>query len=468
MQLRRARGPSETPSDCTAIVASCKLVEFASAHSLLAVVIVAGHATMTTSVQFTQHALALSSLSPEAAEECRRSVSRSASRSDSSSEVVRFHYEVGVVEPHSGALHLIQVCCQVCVEGRGCCKASACCDAVCCQLQLPMGPQGPKRLTDEEEEDGGVASRTIELPRTVAASASSHAGLASYPITARELMVHVAKCCDLCLESKGAACCKKDCCAVSCCLVSVEVMDRPTLTNAYNKLTPVKSCGTKKKGACCPVTVIEPASTPLEVKKPCGGRACCTKDQKAKSPCVSVLSPSHNHEVRCADNASPVSSLNEHWPHVAKGCTGKPEIETPPSPGQAGCSKDTGGSKVSHEHTLALQLGVAACGAASKCCTGKADVKAEKLPASPDELSQPSSASARKPCSSAAKCCDSTVDERAPLLVSTPCNPASKKGCCETSPAAANKTCGSKKDTCAGAEKSRNVQPVDVRSVRHA
>ena len=33
---------------------------------------------------------------------------------------------------------------------------------------FPKGPEGPKRLTDEEV-DAGVASHTIELPRTVAA-----------------------------------------------------------------------------------------------------------------------------------------------------------------------------------------------------------------------------------------------------------------------------------------------------------
>lgn len=312
-----------------------------------------------TSVRFTQHSLAVSELSPEAAEECRRSVSRSSTRSSpdaSSPGVVRFHYEVGVVEPKSGALHLIQVCCQVCVEGRGCCKASVCCDAVCCQLQLPNAPPESKSLVAAaDEEDDGPASREIELPRTVAASAASHAGLASYPITARELMAHVAKCCDLCLDGKSGACCKKDCCAVSCCLVNVEVMDGPTFVSAYNKLgsspaasKPVATCGTKK-GACCPVTVIKPANSPLEVKKPCGEGACCTKDQKAKSPRASVVSPSHSHhadEAHCADKASSVFSLNERWP-LQKGC-----CETSPAVIKACESKKVAGAGIEKRNNV--------------------------------------------------------------------------------------------------------------------
>lgn len=442
---------------------------------------------MTTSVQFTQHALALSDLSPEAAEECRRSVSRSVSRSGSSSEVVRFHYEVGVVEPKSGALHLIQVCCQVCVEGQGCCKASVCCDAVCCQLQLPKGPQGPKCLTEEEGE-GGADSRTIELPRTVAASASSHAGLASYPITTRELMAHVAKCCDLCLESKGAACCKKDCCAVSCCLVNVEVMGAAVVTPALDKPSccttsiekPAKVsvvCRTKN-GACC----ADPAPAPLANKKPISGSdsdsTCCTKNVVGSS---SSHGAGHAEEIKgnscCADKASPrpsIDSSDGHKPPASKCCTGE-KVEISAS------SVKTFGSKDGNAREDKPALLIASC-ASSKCCTGNADEDERKSTtiascgvkmAGVVEPYKPSCASTlKKPCSSATQCCESKVDEPSVLLAITPSATGVKtprgggvaaKGCCTTDASTTNKTCGPKKDACAPVDKSRAVQPVDVR-----
>jgi hypothetical protein len=465
-----------------------------------------------TSVQFT---LPRTALSPEAAEECRRSVSCSASRSLSSFGEVRFHYEVGLVEPHSGALHLIQVCCQVCVEGRGCCNASVCCDAVCCQLQLPKEPQGQKRLCEEDEEEeqeevDQVAALTIDLPRTVAASASSHAGLASYPITARELMAHVAKCCDLCLESKGAACCKKDCCAVSCCLVNVEVMGAPMVVEASccsttgNKMGSVAvvtqkpaeaSARRTKRGACCGAADPDPALAPVTIKKQGNVSACCTKDVVGALVSASLSSSSHGDghaeeitsKSRCVDKASQghtIDSLDEHKPPASKCCTSEKNVIKALSIKTCG-SKDgnaglRGGALPSsgclpapHEDKPALVI--ASC-ASSKCCTGKADEEERQITTSSASCGikiagvEPNKcARVKKSCSSASKCCETKVDEQATLLAIThstavkmPCGGVAAKGCCTTNASAANKTCGSKKDACAPIDNICAVQPVEV------
>lgn len=491
---------------------------------------------MTTSVRLTQHTLPLSALSSEAAEECRSVAARSASGSASgplsasSAHVVRFHYEVGVVEPKSGALHLIQVCCQVCVEGRGCCKASVCCDAVCCQLQLPPlpppKPKGPhsdkapanKFLADDEEGEkaNGVSSHFIELPRTVAASAASCASLASYPITARELVAHVARCCDLCLNSQDGTCCKKDCCAVSCCLVNVEVVAAPVTAPAPSKstksdkpcsadATPVapqsqvcgtssgtSKCGGDNKSCCADKTTaaVDHAAAP-----PCASKctskgskelelsACCTKDVadgKAKAPCAGRSSPSHvEHDQMatayakdkkkkeekkscCADKTGPaVKSPDDHTSSASK-CAGKVE-DKGSAANKYCCTKDVGaagaksdcGGQLPHEH-----------GHEEACAGPKKQQQNDEVPdESPRQVDRAS-------CSSASKCCTGKVDVRAALLAATtpsvkaPCSGGAKaKGCCDDAGPSTNKACGSKQDACASVtvNKSRGVQPVNVR-----
>lgn len=402
-----------------------------------------------TSVQLSRHALAPSALSSAAAEECRRSVSRS----ESSASLVRFHYEVGVVEPHSGALHLIQVCCQVCVEGRGCCKANVCCEAVCCQLQLPKGTQGPKRFSDEEEEVERVTARTIDLPRTVAASPSSHAGLVSFPITARELVAHVAKCCDLCLDSKGAACCKKDCCAVSCCLVNVEVMGvgTPMVANAscctasctktggsavaaQQAATASAAYGTQGEGGTCCGSVADRVPAPLPLKKQCSVSACCTQGV--------VGVPAESSGGRCDGRA------NDH---------------TRTTRNNTRCA-DKG---VSHR-TIDSPDGLAP--SVLKCCSGTVKEEEPHASARGGHLTQkPPCSSGKKPCSSAGRCCDSKVDSAAApagtrsSAAQVPCGGgAAAKGCCATDTSTTKKTC-SNKDACAPVDNSRAVQPVEVR-----
>ena len=327
------------------------------------------------------------------------------------------------------------------VVARRVCAATQCAVSSNCR-------RGPKRLTDEDEEDG-AASRTIELPRTVAASASTHAGLASYPITARELMAHVAKCCDLCLESKGASCCKKDCCAVSCCLVNVEVMGAPVVVKASccmtsnNKLDsaavalkkqPMKAsaCSTKK-GACC-TKVADPAPAPVAIKKPNSVSTCCTKDAVAvlaATPGVTPSSPSHSDgHAACKDGPSPkLDSPDGLERPVSKCCAGKADKQEEPQT------------------------------TTSASCGTIAGVKPNK----------PSCAGVKKPC------CDSKVESAAlltpPAAVKKPCGgDVAAKGCCSTDASTRNKTCGpKKKDACVPVDTSRAIQPVEVRrNCQHA
>lgn len=263
------------------------------------------------------------------------------------------------------------------------------------------------------------------------------------------------------------------------------------------------ACGTKK-GACC----ADPAPAPLATKKPIIGSdsasACCTKNVVgvlAKTPCTSLSSSSHGgghaEEIKgkscCADKASPgpaIDSSDGHKPPASKCCTGeKVEINAPSvktcgsKDGKAGlrgsASPSSGCLPAPREDKPALVI--ASC-ASSKCCTGKADEVEQKSTtiascgvkiAGVVEPYKPSCASGlKKPCSSATQCCESKVDEPSVLLaitpsatgVKTPCGgDGAAKGCCTTDASTTNKTCGPKKDACAPVDKSRAVQPVDVR-----